>query len=209
MGLYIKGIEMPASDKMLYIKIYPNGKVAIDMDLECKQIAIAVPVPPHGRLIDADALPNKDVYDQNWREYGYSQYVINAAPTIIPAEEAYGQYTDTAENFHWCGTHNLQLCRKENRMNDLISRRKAIEAVEKESQIDGAYGYMDTKSIVDLLNDLPSVQPEQKHGRWVKYKNWYACSECGNEMFFAGTYDESQHYCYNCGARMDGGTECD
>lgn len=45
-------------------------------------------------------------------------------------------------------------------MNDLISRQAAIDAVEKESRVDGAYGYMDTKSIVDLLNDLPSVQPE-------------------------------------------------
>lgn len=42
---------------------------------------------------------------------------------------------------------------------DMISRRSAIDAAEKESQVDGAYGYMDTKSIVDLLNDLPSVQP--------------------------------------------------
>ena len=49
-------------------------------------------------------------------------------------------------------------------MDDLISRQAAIDAVEKESQVDGAYGYMDTKSIVDLLNDLPSAQPEQ---RWI------------------------------------------
>ena len=48
-------------------------------------------------------------------------------------------------------------------MNDLISRQAAISAVEKESQVDGAYGYMDTKSIVDLLNDLPSAQ------RWIPF----------------------------------------
>ena len=46
-------------------------------------------------------------------------------------------------------------------MRDSISRQAAIEAVEKESQVDGSYGYMDTKSIVDLLNDLPSAQ------RWI------------------------------------------
>ena len=45
-------------------------------------------------------------------------------------------------------------------MRDLIERQAAIDAVEKESRVDGAYGYMDTKSIVDLLNDLPSAQPE-------------------------------------------------
>ena len=43
-------------------------------------------------------------------------------------------------------------------------RRAAIDAVEKESQVDDAYGYMDTKSIVDLLSDLPSAEP--KKGRW-------------------------------------------
>ena len=37
-------------------------------------------------------------------------------------------------------------------------RREAIDAVEKESQVDNAYGYMDTKSIIDLLSDLPSAQ---------------------------------------------------
>lgn len=44
---------------------------------------------------------------------------------------------------------------------DTIYRQAAIDAVEKESRVDGAYGYMDTKSIVDLLNDLPSAQPEE------------------------------------------------
>lgn len=48
-----------------------------------------------------------------------------------------------------------------NRSDDTIRRQAAIDAVEKESQVDGAYGYMDTKSIVDLLMDLPSVQ------RWI------------------------------------------
>ena len=45
-------------------------------------------------------------------------------------------------------------------MGKLIDLDTAIDAVVKESQVDGAYGYMDTKSIVDLLNDQPSVQPE-------------------------------------------------
>jgi hypothetical protein len=50
--------------------------------------------------------------------------------------------------------------------NDCISRQAAIDAVEKESQVDCAYGYMDTKSIVDLLSDLPSAEP--KKGKWEK-----------------------------------------
>ena len=46
----------------------------------------------------------------------------------------------------------------------VIYKQTAIDAVLKESNADGAYGYMDAKSIVDLLNDLPSAQPEQ---RWM------------------------------------------
>ena len=49
-----------------------------------------VPVPPHGRLIDADALR------EDWLENGENEYIydtnailcsLDAAPTIIPAEE--------------------------------------------------------------------------------------------------------------------------
>lgn len=54
-------------------------------------------------------------------------------------------------------------------MDDLISRQAAIDMVEKESQVDGAYGYMDTKSIVDLLNDLPSAQKNSDIDEAVKY----------------------------------------
>ena len=45
-------------------------------------------------------------------------------------------------------------------MDDLISRQDAIDAAERESTRFGAYGYMDTKSIIDMLNNLPSAQRE-------------------------------------------------
>ena len=60
MSILIKGLDMPKDRDILYIDIYSTGKVAHDFDLECKQIATAVPVPPHGRLIDADALLESD-----------------------------------------------------------------------------------------------------------------------------------------------------
>lgn len=66
-----------------------------------------------------------------------------------------------------------------NRSDDTIRRQSAIDAVEKESQVDGAYGYMDTKSIVDLLMDLPSAQPEQ---RWIPIK-WHDCTDEDREKY--------------------------
>lgn len=90
MGIYIKGMEMPTNDELLYIKIYSNGKVAIDMDLECKQIATAVPVPPHGDLIE-----RKTAYDSLLNGMvmtGYQSMALDCisdfyVPTIIPASE--------------------------------------------------------------------------------------------------------------------------
>lgn len=49
----------------------------------------------------------------------------------------------------------------------------AIDAVEKESQMDGAYGYMDTKSIVDLLSDLPSAQSIIRCKDCKHSEHWY------------------------------------
>lgn len=88
-GIYIN-MEMPEDSDM--IVIYSDGtarkylsytRVIID---ETK----AIPVPPHGRLVDADALR------ADWLENGENEYVydtnafldsIDAAPTIIPAED--------------------------------------------------------------------------------------------------------------------------
>lgn len=39
---------MPKNEEMLCINIYPDGKVCINLDLDCKQIATAVPVPSCG-----------------------------------------------------------------------------------------------------------------------------------------------------------------
>jgi hypothetical protein len=50
----------------------------------------AVPVPPHGRLIDADALISR-CKDQKGSYYGHESAVIGeaveSAPTVIEAEE--------------------------------------------------------------------------------------------------------------------------
>ena len=57
-------------------------------------------------------------------------------------------------------------------MRKLIDLDTAIDAIIKESNTDGAYGYMDTKSIIDLLNDLPSAEPEIVRCKDCKYSDF-------------------------------------
>lgn len=95
MSVLIKGMEMPKDGGLFCIVVHPDGKVYINLDLECKQVvATAVPVPPHGRLIDADALKdteiifNRDEWEDTFDDgLLFVTDLIDNAPTIIPAEE--------------------------------------------------------------------------------------------------------------------------
>ena len=93
MSILIKGKEIPTKDELLVLNIYPDGKVTYHLDLECNRIATAVPLPPHGRLIDADALLSQykgniwtaqTDYADGFRDVAKD---IADAPTIIEAEE--------------------------------------------------------------------------------------------------------------------------
>ena len=94
MGIYIAGLEMP-KDYSVIVKIFPDGRVGTIPYVQWFKVELiegtqAVPVPPHGRLIDADAL------DSSATDYSGNHLVylvdIDDAPTIIPA--------DTAEERH-------------------------------------------------------------------------------------------------------------
>lgn len=81
-------------------------------------------------------------------------------------------------------------------MNDLISRRKALEALTVTEE-------MGTAELLWLLttriNDLPSIQSEPKCGRWesIDWANeYFKCSECGRIERW------SPNYCATCGAKM-------
>lgn len=98
-------------------------------------------------------------------------------------------------------------------MNDLISRRAAIKAID---DLPNCYnGYSDTYDkacIIGVLEELPPIEP--KRGRWEDVEEvieegitdgtpytimsvGYKCSECGNEM------GNLWSFCPNCGAKMD------
>lgn len=82
--ILIKGLDMPTKGNPLTVLIYPDG-TATWKDHEYQ----AVPVPPHGRLIDADELIKKAKLLN--AHYSYREVVevrdIVCSPTIIPASE--------------------------------------------------------------------------------------------------------------------------
>ena len=96
MSVLIKGMEMPKAGNWKTIRIYYDGTCAEPNwqgDCRYMQGCEAVPVPPHGRLIDADALLSqytgyfwtaKTDYAEGLRDVAND---IKQAPTIIEAEE--------------------------------------------------------------------------------------------------------------------------
>lgn len=108
MSVLVKGIEMPKNCDNCWALDeygdYPRCRITeeqrgYNFPIREKRMDDCpfVPVPLHGRLIDADDF---------FRSFPELIPYEFAAPTIIQAEEVYGQYTDTAGNFHWCGTHS-------------------------------------------------------------------------------------------------------
>ena len=97
MGVYIKGMEMP-KDYSVIVKIFPDGRVGTIPYVQWFKVELiegtqAVPVPePHGRLGDLDALcESKDILDDvGWPDAYLPISTIEAAPTIIQAEEGEG-----------------------------------------------------------------------------------------------------------------------
>lgn len=63
--------------------------------------------------------------------------------------------------------------------------------------------------IQDVIYEAPTVE-ERKHGRWEGGGAYY-CSNCNSyaatDVFGGGLDITEQHYCYNCGAIMDGEPE--
>ena len=109
MSILISGIEMPKENEEIIIRIDSNGTIMTEYGLSISGTK-AIPIPSHGRLIDANTLREKFPRPQDWMSIAQALVHITGiwaeidnAPTVIE-EEVYGQYTDTAGNFHWCGT---------------------------------------------------------------------------------------------------------
>lgn len=101
MSVYIKGIEMPKNCYVCpfcdYVSARCDAVKGTPYTPPNRYEARAewcplVPVPPHGRLIDADALNYTMLYKENWMSGtgveapAVWRKDIDDAPTIIPAE---------------------------------------------------------------------------------------------------------------------------
>ena len=100
MGVYIKDMEMPTRCADCWMM---DGAdmwcIACRGRYLCQEYRYGikdrpdwcplVPVPPHGRLIDADALPweHRGIMLTDPDEWGLKEWDIEHAPTVIEAEE--------------------------------------------------------------------------------------------------------------------------
>ena len=89
-GIYIPGISMPPKDGVYTLRIWGTGQIErLDGYHSFLLSGVkAVPVPDHGRLIDADALLNSKGIGTQIAGWGkmYHETVIEYAPTVIPAD---------------------------------------------------------------------------------------------------------------------------
>ncbi len=103
MGVYIKGMEMPKDGSWFTLRVFPDGQCFLyswcGNDFDFMEHLTAVPVPPHGRLIDADKLheatyhrafeTDDDTMWQSgcWVRYRAIEQVQDNQPTVIPADK--------------------------------------------------------------------------------------------------------------------------
>ncbi len=94
MSILIKGMKMPKGADEHRLIIRANGQVIIDKKTYWEE-AEAVPVPPHGRLIDADdadeyaydILEISESYRTPYEAARAMQKIYLDAPTILEADE--------------------------------------------------------------------------------------------------------------------------
>lgn len=94
MAVLINGMEMPKEGSWVTLRVFPDGQCFLyswcGNDFDFMEHLTAVPVPPHGDLIERNALFKKCEFvctddDEDIRAVRYS--IIENAPTIIPASE--------------------------------------------------------------------------------------------------------------------------
>lgn len=89
MGIYIKGIVMPTGNHEIIIRIQADGRVLDQWGHRLNLEPFAIPVPPHGDLVDSRVAYDK-IAEQEGGNYVDMDAVakgLEATPVIIPEEE--------------------------------------------------------------------------------------------------------------------------
>ena len=93
MSVLIEGMEIPKEGSWVTLRVFPDGQCVLhswcgndEIKFDFMEHLTAVPVPPHGRLIDADALM-KRMWDETDCMISVPATFVRDAPTVIPAEE--------------------------------------------------------------------------------------------------------------------------
>lgn len=91
MSIYIKGMEMPKDGSWVTLRFFPDEQCFLyswcGNDFDFMELDLtAVPVPPHGRLIDADVMKTRVNCDNDSLKRTYIDW-IDAQETVIPKEE--------------------------------------------------------------------------------------------------------------------------
>lgn len=114
------------------------------------------------------------------------------------------------------------LMQGEKKMDDLISRQEAIDAIEPilKSILQG--NSFKAINVIDKIRGLPSAQPEQKKGEWEEIevipeaydiagvKTWASkmrCNQCGFTTFAIEGHFAQYYFCPNCGSYNGGEQE--
>ena len=95
-------------------------------------------------------------------------------------------------------------------MTEYIERDTAIKALMNDAPEQVGYSREDAADCIRYM-DAADVAPV-RHGRWILDEKRYViyCSECSAPVsYYPNIKDvrEENHYCPNCGCRMDGGIE--
>lgn len=93
MGLYIKDMEMPKEGSWVTLRVFPDGQCILyswcGNDFDFMEHLTAVPVPPHGRMIDADEFLKRAIGTKCfWGDYVLMlEELVGESTTIIPPKE--------------------------------------------------------------------------------------------------------------------------
>lgn len=58
------------------------------------------------------------------------------------------------------------------------------------------------EAISALEKQMPTIEPEQKRGKWIYDGDCYICNQC-KSAFGWWAYSQTSNYCPNCGAKME------